>query len=108
MAGLSLSSEIHFRATAIQRCAATLCLLLALFASTAALVHIHPDVSDGGPAATHCLICIAAHSPTILVSSPVPVPAVAGVRATVSLPDSDPHNRLLSKDLFIRPPPATV
>jgi len=85
-----------------------LCLALAVFASTAAIVHIHPQASDGGPNATHCLICVAAHAPTILVSTVASVPAVAGVPATVSLPDSDPHCRFLSQDLFIRPPPATV
>jgi hypothetical protein len=85
-----------------------LCLALAVFASTAAIVHIHPHASDAGPNATHCLICVAAHAPTILVSTAAPVPTVARVRATVSLPDSDPHNRFLSQDLFIRPPPAAV
>lgn len=108
MAGLSLSSEIHYRTTANQRCAAMLCLALALFVSTAAIVHIHPDAGDGGPSTTHCLICVAAHAPTILVSSAGPLPTVAGVRAVVSLPDSDPHCRFLSPDLFIRPPPASL
>jgi hypothetical protein len=107
MAGLILSGEIHFRTTAIQRCAATLCLLLAVFASAAAIVHFHPH-AEGGPTETHCLICVAAHAPTILVSIAAPLPAVAGVRATVSLPASDLHSRFLSQDLFIRPPPATV
>jgi hypothetical protein len=85
-----------------------LCLALAIFASTAAIVHSHPDAGDGGPTATHCLICVAAHAPTILVSTAAPVPTAAGVSATVSLPDSDSHSRFLTPDLFIRPPPATV
>ena len=83
-----------------------LCLLLAVFASTAAIVHIHPPASDGGPNATHCLICNAAHAPTVLTSAFTPVPVFSGIRSTVSLPESDPHSRLLSPDLFIRPPPA--
>ena len=83
-----------------------LCVALAVFASTAASGHAHPHAGAGGPNSTHCLICAAAHAPTILVSIAAPLPAVAGVRATISLPESDPHSRFLSQDLFIRPPPA--
>lgn len=83
-----------------------LCLLLAVFASTAAIVHMHPHAGDGGPNATHCLICVAAHAPTVLTSAFTPVPAFTRIRCTVSLPESDPHSRFLSQDLFIRPPRA--
>ncbi|MBZ5510527.1 MAG: hypothetical protein LAN70_05080 [Acidobacteriia bacterium] len=85
-----------------------LCVALAVFAATAAIVHVHPHASDGGPNATHCLICVAAHAPTVLTSVVAPLPAVTSIRGTISLPESDPHSRLLSPDLFIRPPPATV
>jgi hypothetical protein len=92
----------------VQRRTAVLCLLLAVFASTAAVVHVHSPNSETGPKAIHCLICVAAHSPTIFVSAVVPVALVAGIRGIIYLPESDPHSRLLSHDLFIRPPPATV
>jgi hypothetical protein len=79
-----------------------------VFAATAAIVHAHPHASDVGPSAKHCLICVAAHAPTVLTAAVAPLPAVTGVRGTISLPVSDPHSRFLSQDLFIRPPPATI
>ena len=104
----SLARGDRFPATGLQRLTTALCLVLMVFASSAAVIHTHPDTAETGPNATHCLICVAAHAPTILVLTVAAAPAVAGVRATVSLPDSDPHSRFLSPDLFIRPPPATV
>ena len=85
-----------------------LCVALVLFVSTAAIVHVHPHASDGGPNATHCLICVAAHAPTVLTSAVAPLPVVTGIRGTISLPESDPHSRVQSPDLFIRPPPAAI
>jgi hypothetical protein len=79
-----------------------------VFAATAAIVHVHPHDADRSPNATHCLICVAAHAPTVLTAAVAPLPAVTGVRGTISLPESDPHSRFLSPDLFIRPPPAAV
>jgi hypothetical protein len=72
------------------------CLLLAVFASTAAVVHVHPQNGETGPKAIHCLICVAAHSPTILVSAVVPVVLLADIRGIVHLPKSGPYSRLLS------------
>jgi hypothetical protein len=104
----SLARRDRFPATGLQRLAAVLCLVLTVFASSAAVIHMHSDAAETGPKATHCLICVVAHAPTILVSAVVPAPAVAGVRGAVSLPERDPHSRFLSPDLFIRPPPPTV
>jgi hypothetical protein len=79
-----------------------------VFAATAAIVHVHPHSGDGGPNATHCLVCVAAHAPTVLAAAVAPLAAMVSIRGTVSLPESDPHSRFLAQDLFIRPPPATV
>lgn len=102
-----MNNQTHVRTTALQRWLAALCLALAVFAATAAIVHVHPDTA-GGPDANHCLICIAAHAPTVLTSVFAPLPVLAAVRAAISLPESDPHCRFLSPDLFIRPPPDSV
>ena len=93
---------------AVQRRTAVLCLLLAVSASTAAALHVHSLNTETGPNAIHCLICVAAHAPTVLLSAVAPVAPVAGIRGIINLPESDPPSRLLSHDLFIRPPPATA
>ena len=85
-----------------------LCVVLAVFAATAAIVHVHPHDANGGPNATHCMICIAAHAPTVLTAAVVPLPSITCIRRSVSIPQSDPHSRLLSPDLFIRPPPVAI
>jgi hypothetical protein len=85
-----------------------LCVALAVFAATAAIVHVHPHAAERSPNATHCLICVAAHAPRLLTAAVAPLPVVASIRGTISLPESDPHSRFLPPDLFIRPPPATV
>jgi hypothetical protein len=105
---LILRSRIQSWTSNRQRWAAILCVVLAVFAATAAIVHVHPHDADRSPNATHCLICVAAHAPTVLTAAVAPLPAIARVRAIISLPESDPHSRFLSQDLFIRPPPATV
>jgi hypothetical protein len=103
-----LRSRIRSWTANRQRWAALLCVVLAVFAATAAIVHVHPHAADRSPNATHCLLCVAAHSPTVLTSAIAPLPAIARVRAIISLPESDPHSRVLSPNLFIRPPPAAV
>jgi hypothetical protein len=105
---LILQSRIHSWTANRQRWAAILCVVLAVFAATAAIVHVHPHAADRSPDATHCLICVAAHAPTVLTSALAPLPAVTSIRDTISLPESDPHSRFLSQDLFIRPPPAAI
>jgi hypothetical protein len=85
-----------------------LSLALIIFASSAAVVHIHPQLGENGPDGIHCLICVAAHSPTVLTSAIAPPPVCSGIRALDCAPEINPHSRLLSPDLFIRPPPVSL
>lgn len=101
-------SNYRLATTTAQRTAAVLCLVLAVFASSAAVLHVHPNTGDAGPNATHCLICVAAHSPTLLVSVIAFGPLMVGAPSVVSPAETDPHSRYLSHDLFIRPPPAAA
>jgi hypothetical protein len=90
----------------MRRQTAVLCLALAVFASSLAAIHVHPLLGDEGPRTTHCLICIAAHSPSVLAAAVAPLPDVSRSQGTVRLAEADHRSRLVSPDLFIRPPPA--
>ena len=108
MAVSTTDSKFGLTTTTAQRLAAVLCLVLAVFASSAAVLHVHPATGDTGSNATHCLICVAAHSPTLLVSAIAFSPLMVRRPAVVSPAETNPHSRLLSHDLFIRPPPAAA
>jgi hypothetical protein len=83
-----------------------LCLVLAVFASTLTAIHVHQQQGAENPSKAHCLICVATHSPTVLVAAAVPTPHVSSAHATVRLVECDHRSRLFSPELFIRPPPA--
>lgn len=81
-------------------------LVVAVFGVVQA-VHVHdglPTGDDSGSPASHCLICVAAHSvPVVTTVSLSPVLTLtAGV-----IPESDPqlYSQLVIFSAFIRPPP---
>jgi len=92
-----------------KRSALLLALVLAVFAIVQ-VAHAHDGLaSDDGSssAATHCSICVAAHSvPLATAVSFAPVLAFCFGSIAVSNPQSD--SQLLTHFVFIRPPPHTL
>ncbi len=90
----------------MQRHMAVLCVVLAVLFSTVAAVHVHLNVS--GTAPEHCLLCLAAHCPTLLAPPIALAPTETGVRGTIALLATNPYDHGLLSAFFIRPPPSAV
>ena len=98
----------QFDSTLRRRWLAALCVVVMAVFGFVQAVHIHDGLaSDENPRtpATHCLICVAAHSaPVATVISFAPVLAISTSVAPVLDPQLRPH--LVVFSTFIRPPPS--
>ena len=81
-----------------------LCVLLAVFASTAQVVHMH---TDGSATHANCSMCVAAHvSVHVVQATPAPVHAVRVATKVELVQPVRPASPLTAFALVSRPPPA--
>ena len=95
--------RLRSRTTTWRVLLAILCVVLAIVAGTAQVVHTHADGTD-----THadCSLCAAAHVTVQTVQTPVLARPVAVTFVFEPRPQPRPASRLFDFALFTRPPPA--
>ena len=85
--------------------------VLVLFVTSVEVMHTHTERHVSGQhskkSSDTCLICNAAHSPSV-VTQVLSCPAPVLVEETVFSFHADPRSRLTALRLYVRPPPSTI
>jgi len=97
----------QFGHSALRKCTAVLFVVLMAGFGFVQAVHVHDALSSQSSPASHCSLCVVAHSAA--VTSPVnaaPAPAIETATLDLSVPQL--RSQLQVPSTFIRPPPSSL
>ena len=104
---LAMKPRLQSDAPLLRRWLAVFCIVVMAVFGFVQAVHVHDglaaDESPSTPAA-HCLICVAAHSATVVTAISL-APVLATSASVTPVLDPQVHSQLVVFTTFIRPPP---